>query len=424
MTFRLKTLLAVALAVASGLTATTSTASAARNMEIALQDDSVFLSQLYYGRTKALARARQLHVTRIRSNVPWSSVLGRQARRRTAPQHPAYNFAFYDAMIDEANAHGIAVQLALTGPAPAWATGNHKMGPFAPKARYYRDFVKAAVLHFKGRVDRYSIWNEPNYVGWLAPLNRAPALYRALYSTGWNTIKHYDPTAQVLFGETAPYWLNGRETAPLVFLRGVTCAGQNWRPSRPCGTLQTDGFAHHPYDFDHPPSYRYPGADNVTLSGLPKLSRALTLLARYRLLRTPRGGAPDLYLTEYGYFSSGTRRVSQSRQASYLVQAFQMAQKNPRVREMLQYLLIKPRRPYTFFDTSIASGRGTPYAAFRKLMAWARSAVKSGRAASKPVRPAQPSSGGGGSTANPPSNGGGTVCPNLPVQPPAGTPCP
>jgi hypothetical protein len=92
---------------------------------------------------------------------------------------------------------------------------------------------------------------------------------------------------------------------------------------------------------------------------------------------------------------------------------------------MLQYLLVKPSPAYAFFDTSISSRRGSPYSAFKKLAAWARSAVHSGAAASKPERAANPGNGGGGgSTSSPPSSGGGTTCPGLPVQPPAGVPCP
>jgi len=60
----------------------------------------------------------------------------------------------------------------------------------------------AAAEHFRGKVDRYSIWNEPNYVGWLSPLSQAPRLYRALYISGYRAIKKADPSAQVLIGET------------------------------------------------------------------------------------------------------------------------------------------------------------------------------------------------------------------------------
>jgi hypothetical protein len=423
MSLRIKTLLALAVALVAALGASSS-ASAARNMEIAIQDDSVFVHGLYYNRTKALARARQLKVTRIRANVGWASVLGRQARYSHSPKKPKWDFFKWDQLVDEANSRGIAVQLALTGPAPKFATADHRIGPRAPKARYYRQFVKAAAQHFAGRVARYSIWTEPNYVGWIAPLSKAPQVYRSLYTTGYKTIKQVDPSAQVLIAETSPYAIARRATAPLSFLRRVTCAKGNWRPSRRCPTILTDGYAHHPYDFDHPPKHRWPGADNVTLSGLPKLTRALTLLARYKLMTTPQGGAPYVYLTEYGYFSSGGRAVSRSRQGRYLVQAFQIAQRNPRVKEMLQYLLVKPSRTYAFFDTSIASRGGSPYAAFKLLARWAKSASASGAVAKEPVRAPRPSQGGGGGSTSSPPSGGGTVCPNLPVQPPAGTPCP
>jgi hypothetical protein len=419
-----KLLFAVLLAGVAAL-ASASGASAARNMEIAIQDDSVMVHGLYYNRTKALARAKQLGVTRIRANVGWASVLGGQARSRKLPKNPAWDFGRWDGLVDEANSKGIAVQLALTGPAPRFATGNRRIGGYKPKARYYRLFVKAAAQHFAGRVDRYSIWNEPNYVSWIGPLSQGPKLYRSLYTTGYKTIKQVDPSAQVLIAETSPYALRRRATAPLSFLRRVTCAKRNWRPARHCPTLLTDGYAHHPYDFDHSPKFRYPGRDNVTLRGLPKLTRALKLLARYRLLRTPKGGTPYVYLTEYGFFSSGKRRISRSKQGRYLVQGFRMAQRNPRVKEMLQYLLVKPSRTYAFFDTSIASRGGSPYKAFRLLARWAKSAARSGAVAKEPVRAPRPSQGGGGgSTSSPPSGGGGTVCPNLPVQPPAGTPCP
>jgi hypothetical protein len=419
MSLRIKTLLALAVALLASFGAASS-ASAARNMEIAIQDDSVLVHGLYYNRTKALARARQLKVTRIRANVGWASVLGRQARYRHSPKKPKWDFGRWDALVDEANSKGIAVQLALTGPAPKFATADHRIGPRAPKARYYRQFVKAAAQHFAGRVDRYSIWNEPNYVGWIAPLSKGPKVYRSLYTTGYKTIKQVDPSAQVLIAETSPYAIRRRASSPLSFLRRVTCAKRNWRPSRRCPTILTDGYAHHPYDFDHPPKHRWPGADNVTLSGLPKLTRALTLLARYKLMTTPQGGAPYVYLTEYGYFSSGRRAVSRSRQGKYLVQAFRIAQRNPRVKEMLHFLMVQPTRRLAVFDTSLATRGGKPFPAFKKLEAWSRRVASAGAIATttRPGSTVTPPSGGGGSPSGPPEGGGGS---EEPPPPPPGT---
>ena len=227
------------------------------------------------------------------------------------------------------------------GPAPAWATGNKKIGPYKVKAKYFGEFAQRVVQQYGGLVDRYSIWNEPNYIGWLAPLASAPKLYRAMYVEGYQAIKAGNPNAQVLIGETSPYALRKRASAPLDFLRKMTCANRTFT-SAGCGGLKADGYAHHPYDFDHPPSFKFPGADNATINTLGRLTTALDNSAKAGGVTTPAGGALDLYLTEYGYFRSGGRKVAESKRAKYLVQAFEIAQQNPRVREMLQYLIVQP----------------------------------------------------------------------------------
>jgi hypothetical protein len=234
-------------------------------------------------------------------------------------------------------------------------------------------------------------------------------LYRALYLAGYSAIKRVDRGAQVLMGETSPFALgHGRNaTSPLKFLRAVTCANQRYKRAKHCGTLKTDGYAHHPYDFDHKPTYRYPGKDNVTIGVLSRLTGALSKLRKARLLTTPSGGVPYVYLTEYGYFSSGSRKVSDSKKAKYLVQAFTIAQKNPRVRQMLHYLLLQPPRGrFRFFDTSIASLKGKPTKAFTALEKWATKAASAGR-----IAVTTPPSGGGGQPpggqGEPPPGGGG-----------------
>jgi hypothetical protein len=365
-----------ALAALTAASFATPSAHAARGMEVALQDDAVFSSRAYYNRERALKQAVQLHVTRLRVNVAWISVVN-GARSRKKPRRLSYAFNQYDSLYTAAKAHNIKLQLSLTGPAPAWATGNHRVGPYKPNAGLYADFVRATVSHFRGFVDRYSIWNEPNYVGWIAPLASGPRIYRALYVAGYAAAKRADPSAQVLIAETSPYALARRATAPLAFLRGVTCTDRNFGHPR-CGALRADGYAHHPYDFDHPPSYRYPGADNATLSGLSHLTSALDRLAASRALSDSAGRPLDLYLTEYGFFGTGSRRTSDKTRGKYIRQAFGMALANPRVHEMLQYLLVAPSRQYAFFDTSIVSRRGKPTSAFTQLAAWASAAARAG----------------------------------------------
>ena len=177
-------MLVVALAVAVTALAAPSGAQAAANLEIALQDDAVFVTDEYYGRERGLNKAQELGVTHVRVNVLWAAVVGSSGNRRSRPSPVKYDFTAYDQIVGSARARGMQVQMALTGPAPAWATGNKRRGPYKPKYRYFEDFVEATVSHFRGLVARYSIWNEPNHDGWLRPSADAPRLYRALYVAG------------------------------------------------------------------------------------------------------------------------------------------------------------------------------------------------------------------------------------------------
>src|SRR3954468_13405530 len=296
-------------------------AHAARGMEVAVQDDPVLMGRLYGSVPNTLKLVSQLGASRIRVNVSWSYVVGAAAKRPNAPKRISYNWSGYDALLRQAARQGMLLQLTLTGPAPAYATANHRIGPYKPKSSAFRAFAGAAAQHFRGRVDRYSIWNEPNYVRWLSPLNRGAKLYRALYTAAYDAIKEADPSAQVLIGETSPTEHRGRSTAPLKFLRGVTCATRSYAAARICDTLVADGYAHHAYDPTHSPTYRYPGGDNVTLATLYRLTGALDDLAMEGLLTTADGEPLDVYVTEYGFFASGKKHLSASRHAKYLVQA-------------------------------------------------------------------------------------------------------
>lgn len=343
-------------------------------IEIALQDNAVFIAQLYGNRDRALAQTRALGAGWVRMSVLWYRVT-RAPRSPRPPRGARYNWSSYDSAIAAARAHGLRVELSLTGPAPAWAAGNRRTGVVRPDAARFGEFAAATARHYRGVVPRYTIWNEPNYVTWLAPRAEAPALYRGLYQAAWSGIKSADPGAQVLFGETAPFELRGRATAPLAFLRAVACSG--------CPPLRADGYAHHPYDFTNPPDHSYPGADNVTIGTLPRLFGALDSLAAAGRLATPAGKALPVYLTEFGYFASGARALPPSTRAAYLRRAFAIAAGHyPRVRQMLQYMLLSPPRGFRIssFDTSIESSSGAPGVAYGALAGWARGAIRSGEA--------------------------------------------
>jgi hypothetical protein len=305
-----------------------------------------------YDRDRALNHAVALGATRIRVNVLWARTLA-----SGGAAHPVYDFSAIDALEAAAARRDIKLQLTIAGPAPAWATGDHRVGNVAPDAAKFGAFARTVATHFAGRVDRYSIWNEPNWSSWLGPQTRAASLYRALYRSGYKAIKRADPDAKVLIGELAPVG-SGRAIAPLKFLRDVTCRG--------CAPLQADGFALHPYQLTAAPAMTFGGPDDVTIGTLGRLTQALDALARRHALTTPKGRRLDLYLTEFGYLTKGRRAQKPSVRATWLSAAVAIARRNPRVRQLLQYQLIDPPAG-DLWHSAILDRRGRLQPAYKAL---------------------------------------------------------
>ena len=179
-----------------------------------------------------------------------------RARPATAPTTSPV-----DALQAAAATRGIKLQLTITGPAPAWATEDHKVGANQPDPVKFGAFARTVAAHFKGRVDRYSIWNEPNLSAWLAPSKSAPKLYRALYKAAYTAIKTVDPKAKVLFGELAP---NRRRPHD----RPAEVPARRRRLAPSARPLKADGLALHPYQFTVAPTVAAGGPDDAPISQL------------------------------------------------------------------------------------------------------------------------------------------------------------
>jgi hypothetical protein len=377
MTRRLTALLTLVAVCASAL-ALAAPAQARKGMEIALQDDAVFVYGLR-NPFKGLDKARALHTTYVRANVTWNTAV-HGAKRKKKPKRIRYRWGRWDDLINRARDRGMAVELTLTLPAPRWgAKKRFDAYVHSPKTKLFAKFAKAAARHFTPQgVKRFSIGNEPNLKLWLSPMRKAPRIYRKMYVRSYKAIKSVDRSAKVFIGETAPYATRRRTIAPLKFIRKVTCVNRRYR-GRHCPGLRTDGYAHHPYDFKHKPTYRYPGKDNVTMATIGRLAKALKKLRKAKALRTPRGGTPYIYLTEYGYFAGANYRLPQKKQAKYLLKGFKMARRHPRVKQMLQYVLTRaPKGQPDFFATHIMTGKFKPLKAYKALRRWANRQARSG----------------------------------------------
>ena len=262
-------------------------------MELALQDDAVFVDQRWMdARQGARPRRRPRDQAHPRQR-PLGALLVSGAEHRTPP---AAARSTTSRKIDALQAAAAAARHQAAAdrspaPRPPGRPRDHKVGGNRPDPVKFGAFARTVAAHFKGRVDRYSIWNEPNLSAWLSPSKSAPKLYRSLYTAGYTAIKTVDPKAKVLFGELAPN-RDGRTIAPLKFLRDVTCSKANYKAARKCAPLKADGLAHAPLPVHES---RRPiaagGPDDTPISQLSRLTKALDKLAKRKRAEHAQGQA-------------------------------------------------------------------------------------------------------------------------------------
>ncbi len=429
---RMRRRLAQLLAIAAAAIVFPAAAAADHTQESIFQDDQYLLYSSTATVNATLATLRSLGVDRVRITVKWSAIAP-AALSSTVParfdatnpaDYPAAGWAPYDRVINLAAADGIGVEFNLTAPGPLWAmrsrgsaqTSDHT----APGTTAFKQFVQAVGTRYGGtydglpRVNVWSIWNEPNQPGWLAPqalsngrreVPISPWLYRVLVQAGFAGLRasgHTPAHDTILVGELAPegYEQLGTLTAmtPMVFLRALYCVDDRFHrlrgaaataigcPARgsahsfvtaDAGLFHATGFAHHPYYFFWPPHHGASDPNFVPLANLGRLEHGLDrVFAVYGVHRHI-----PIYLTEYGYQTNPPdpyEIVTPAEQASYLNQSDYLAWRNPRVRSVAQFLLRDsppnsafPRSDPQHWDTfqtglEYVSGRHKPaYAAYR-----------------------------------------------------------
>jgi hypothetical protein len=447
-------LAAVLAAVIIVLSSSSSRAAPPRAMESVFQDDDHLIYASSATVTRTLDTLKALGVQRIRATVLWRAIA--PDPRASAPpsgfdpsnpaDYRASAWAPYDRLVELAGARGIALDFDVGAPGPLWAMGRGAPGAryadhWMPSASQFGAFVSAVGRRYSGqyappggsalpRVAFWSVWNEPNQPGWLAPqwqtvggqhVIESAALYRQYVDAGFAALQrtgHGPSTDTVLVGELAPEgsespsYSYSEAVPPMPFLRAVYCVDPSYRPltgaaaaalgcpqsggtsgfvaANP-GLFHATGFAHHPYSFFLAPSAHMSDVNFVPLSDLPRLENGLdSIFASYGV-----GRHLPLYLTEYGYETNPPnpyRGVNPATQAQYLNRAEYMAWRDPRVRAMSQFLLYDalpntryPRgseRYWSTFQTGLlfASGTAKPsFDAYRLPIFVANPALGSGR---------------------------------------------
>jgi hypothetical protein len=456
----------------------TSAAHASHTPESIFQDDDHLVYASADVVTHTLDTLAALGVDRIRVTVQWNDIAP-SATSTTEPSGfdatdpAAYTMTQfggspnvwdpYDRIVQMAEAHGIAVNFNVTAPGPLWAMqaapvttqfGTRPANHYEPSAIDFGQFVQALGTRYSGtylpstavtttttpnpipllppittststptgpalpRVDYWSIWNEPNQPGWLAPqwgtvgsqrVPESPRVYRGLLDAAVGALDvtgHTLSSDTILVGDTAPEgsinvvgagkhtrYLNAtgfyQAMTPMVFVRALYCVGSRYHRltgtaasalgcptsgsardfvNQNPGLFDAAGFAHHPYFFLFPPNYSSPVADFVPVANLGRLERGLD-----RTFRTYGVGRRiPIYLTEYGYQTNPPdpfQVITPAKQATFINEADYLGWKDPRVRSVSQFLLYdaapNPTYPpssfnyWDTFQTGLMYGSGT-----------------------------------------------------------------
>jgi hypothetical protein len=390
-----------------------------------VQDEARLLKKGAKVRRDTLDEIKSLGAEIVKVTVNWREIAPAGARKPAGfngddpGEYALSAWAPYDALARDARERGLEVFFLLGARAPDWAVQKRSQGSYRPNPVEFERFVRAVGKRYAGsyaderelqspppeapppsdgggggspppqqcpaqppyppgcepipasaasqpgdalpRVTMWSIWNEPNLSGWLAPqwknrrLPISPHIYRTLYLAGQTALAgtgHGGDT--ILFGNLLPFARSGKtfpgKVRPLEFLREATCLDPSYRPFRGRAArvrgcsgfkpIRTSGIAYHPYTLAGGLLVNSaPSPDEASIDTLSKLTKALDKIGKRRRFSTRR---PPVYLSEFGWqtrppdpFATSLRLVPE-----FIGQSEWLAFRNPRVKAIAQYPLV------------------------------------------------------------------------------------
>ncbi len=401
-------------ACVGGLGAGGPAAEASTSQESLFQDDAQLVLSGDAAREAGLNDLEALGADAVHSIVFWAKVAPRPTSRRRPTgfdgsdpgSYPPELWDKYDNLVRGARARGLEVLLSPASPIPSWASGCPSKRvkirrTCRPNPTQFKRFVEALGHRFSGtyvdenqgvgvlpRVERWSVWNEPNQGGWLTPQSakvngrvqpQSPAIYRNLVKAAAKGLASSGHRSdELLLGETAPIGrvsgaLSTRPIAPGAFLSATLCLDGRGRPltgatarALDCAgfrQLPVTGIAHHPYTRggSRPPTDRGSRTE-ITVSSASRLRAIIKQAERRR--RIPRG--LQIFYTEFGFQTNPPDDlfgVSLAAQARYLNQSDWIAYRDASVATVAQYEL-RDERATAAFQTGLRFLDGRPKPGF------------------------------------------------------------
>jgi hypothetical protein len=156
-------------------------------------------------RQRSIDLLRQAGVSWIRQQLPWEQIEPLAKGQYVDPKFDQSTWAKFDDIVERADRAGMQVMLRLDT-SPRWALPADAPDGLGPPVRYedYWDFVAEVATRYRGKVEAYQIWNEPNLN---SEWGRSPpdaAAYARLLRGASDRIRAIDPSARVVMAALAP----------------------------------------------------------------------------------------------------------------------------------------------------------------------------------------------------------------------------
>jgi hypothetical protein len=204
------------------------------------------------------------------------------------PSQNEWNFDSLDEYVDTAKDGGKKI-IGILAYDVGWIHPDGKGHKYIPpdKIEFFLEYVRQTVTHFRGRVDAWCIWNEPNFRFWKGTRDE----YFILARQAADTVREVDSEVILLSGA----FNRGVFSLPKAYIRGLFESG---------AMEKADGVAFHPYELNP--------------------ARTLKLYKEFRTLVAPYGFADRIWITEVGYPTGGLypTRVTKKKFPEYVIKTF------------------------------------------------------------------------------------------------------
>ncbi len=241
-----------------------------------------------------------------------------------------------DLFVNDASANGLRILLSVVR-SPTWIGANG--GLPAARTQDFYDFMTFLTERYRGKVQAYEIWNEPNYaVETGGRVNVAD--YLPVLKAGFQAVKRADPKAVVVLAGLTPTGVND----PAIAINDVEYLRQLYALNGGEVKQYHDVVGAHAGSTCNDPDHSYPanpqGCD-VDGDGQPNFAndnafyfkRILDLRA---VMESVGEARTKMWLTEFGWTTANQARgyeygafVSEQQQAQYLVHAVELGKSYP-----------------------------------------------------------------------------------------------